>query len=288
MSNTLLKLDSSPSSGIPKLLESICTTLKTCFRLVYMRTFKNKIITKKILLFLLLIIISSQINATSFTQEIWNENRTLYQQIFDLPFNQKLLGGTLDEKIFKNYIIQDYFYLQNEQKVFAILLARAPDKNSAKFLVNSITAVDEEINDIHKKFFKKFHITEQDLQQAALYPITEFYNSFLIKTALLEPFEVSLMATLPCSWLYYKIGVDMKHFKQVKSNKYQAWIDGYGAVSWEKSDTKIFVNLLEQYWLATTPRNREKMRQIFKIAMMLEYMFWNDIYQNSRWPATLQ
>ena len=219
----------------------------------------------------------------SFTQQIWDENYPFYQKILNLPFNQELLNGALDEEVFKDYIIQDYHFLQNYRKVYGILLAKAPDETAMQFIVKLINGIDEEIKWVHNTYIEKFHITREELMNGTLYPCTEFYNSYLVKTATLEPFEVGLMATLPCQWIYYQLGVDMKQSEKAQNNKYQEWIDGYAEESWENSETKEVVDFVEKYMRATTDENRLKMREAYETAMKLEYMFWDEIYRNVKW-----
>ena len=222
-------------------------------------------------------------SSESFTQGIWEENYSFYQKILNLPFNQELLSGELDEEVFRDYIIQDYQFLQNYRKVYGILLTKAPDETATQFIVNLIKEIDEEIESIHKTYIEKFHITREELINSTPYPNTEFYSSFLVKTATLEPFEVGLMATLPCQWIYYQLGVDMKQSAKVQSNKYQVWIDEYADEPWENSETKEVVDFVEKYMRATTDENRLKMKRSFETAMKLEYMFWDSVYRGVKW-----
>ncbi len=219
----------------------------------------------------------------SFTLLIWDENFPFYRKILNLPFNQELLSGELDEQVFKNYIIQDYLYLQNYKKVYGILLAKAPDETVMKVIVNSINEIDEEIEQIHNTYIEKFNIGREELINSPFYPSTEFYNSFLVKTATLEPFEVGLMATLPCRWIYYQLGVDMSQLAKEKGGKYQGWIDGYGEAPWETSETKKVVDFVEKHMRATTDENRLKMEKAYVTAMKLEYMFWDGVYRGVKW-----
>ncbi len=221
----------------------------------------------------------SEVYAENFTQTIWDENYGFYQKILGLPFNQKLSDGSLDEKIFKNYIIQDYIFLQNFKKVYGILLSKAPDRKGSAFIADLIKGIDEEIETVHMKYFRKFGVTKKELTGALPNPGTELYNSYLVKTAALEPFQVGLIATLPCNWIYYQVGVDMKKKGQAGGNKYQEWIDAYGSETWEESDAKAFVDLVESYMKNSTPADREKMRQAYESAMKLEYMFWDEAYR---------
>jgi thiaminase (transcriptional activator TenA) len=235
------------------------------------------------LVILILAVSPGPIDAGDYINNLLDENSGLYQKILYMPFNQELLKGTLNEDIFKNYIIQDYIYLQNYRKTFAILLSKAPDQEASAFIVYQIKSIDEEIKAVHEIYLEKFSISKDELLKTAPYPSTEFYDSYLIKTAYIEPFEVGLAATLPCNWVYYRIGADMNKTKLSPDNKYRQWIEGYAPDPWETSDTKAFVDLIEKYMKNATLENRQKMTQAFKTAMKLEYMFWDGIYRNLNW-----
>ncbi len=116
-----------------------------------------------------------------------------------------------------------------------------------------------------------------------LYPSTEFYNCFLIKTATIEPFEVGLAATLPCHWIYYRLGMDMKKSQPGEKGKYREWIDGYGAGPWEDSETKKVVDFVEEGMRRTTDETSGKMKNAYETAMKLEYLFWDAVYRGVTW-----
>lgn len=227
----------------------------------------------------LTVILSGCDNKKSYTQKIWDENYGSYQEILNLPFNREVADGTLAAKKFRNYIIQDYYYLQNYKKVYGILLAKSPDDRGKTFIVDAIKGIDGEIETVHMKYFKKYNITDQDLLDSAPNRITGSYNSYLIETATYEPFEVGLIATLPCNWIYYQVATDMKKSKQVEGNPYQEWIDAYGATPWEESDTKVFVDLVEYYMENAAEQLRGEMEQAYKRAVEFEYMFWDTVYK---------
>lgn len=216
-------------------------------------------------------------------QQTWEENYPFYQKILALPFNQELLSGKLDEDLFRDFIIQDYHFLQNYKKVHGILLARAPDEAASQFMANIIKQIDDETVSLHAVYIGRYKVTVQELTDPTAYPGTEFYNDFLVKTATLEPFEVGLSATLPCHWVYYQVGSDMKRVEKVQGNKYQAWIDQYGTGTWENSGTKKVVDLTENYMKAATVENKLKMKNAFVTAIKLEYMFWDGIYNRVKW-----
>jgi thiaminase (transcriptional activator TenA) len=223
------------------------------------------------------------VDSQHLVQQIWEDNYPFYQKILAHPYNQELLSGKLDEAVFREYIIQDYHFCQNYKKVHAILLAKAPDEKTSTFMLKIIKEIDEETEALHETYIQKYGITEGELTAPTGYPSTELYNSFLVKTATLEPFEVGLMATLPCHWVYYQIGNDMKKTEKVQGNKYQAWIDEYGATAWENSETKKVVDLAEVYMQVADGETRLKMKNAFVTAMKLEYMFWDGVYNRVKW-----
>jgi thiaminase (transcriptional activator TenA) len=227
--------------------------------------------------------LTAQTGTSSLMQQLWDENYPFYQKILAHPYNQQLLSGQLDEEIFRQYIIQDYHFCQYYKKAHAILLAKAPDETASKFMANIIGQIDDEIAVLHEVYIKKYNITDQELTSPTAYPSTELYCDFLIRTATLEPFEVGLMATMPCHWVYYQVGVDMKKAEKVQGNKYQAWIDEYGSETWENSGTKVVVDFAEKYMQAASAETRLKMKNAFVTALKLEYMFWDGVYNKVKW-----
>jgi len=215
----------------------------------------------------------------SYTDKLWYENYGNYQAIYNLPFNRGVADGTLAASKFRNYIIQDYFYLQNYKKAFETLLPKAPDERGRQFIVAEIQGIDEEIKTVHMTYFKKYNITNEEILNSVPNPTTEEYNSYLIKTATGEPFQVGLIATLPCNWIYFRVATDMKKKEQVESNPYQEWIDAYGSTPWDDSDTKEFVDLIEYYMENADEQIRVKMKQAFNTAFGYEYLFWDTVYK---------
>lgn len=211
----------------------------------------------------------------NYTEKLWDENYDTYQAILNLPFNRGVADGTLAASKFRNYIIQDYFYLQNYKKAFETLLPKAPDERGRQFIVAEMQGIDEEIEIVHMTYFKKYNITNEELLNSAPNPTTDAYNSYLIKTVTSEPFQVGLIATLPCNWIYYRVATDMKNSEQVENNPYQEWIDAY----LDDSDIKIFVDLIEYYMENADKQLREKMEQAFNTAFEYEYMFWDTVYK---------
>ena len=74
------------------------------------------------------------------TEDIW-------ASYHEKPFVQGLKYGTLDQKKFRSYIIQDYWYLMDYTKVFAIGVAKSKSVEVMKLFAKYIQAIlDGEVN----------------------------------------------------------------------------------------------------------------------------------------------
>lgn len=68
------------------------------------------------------------------TEDIW-------ASYHEKPFVQGLKYGTLDQKKFRSYIIQDYWYLMDYTKVFAIGVAKSKSVEVMKLFAKYIQAI---------------------------------------------------------------------------------------------------------------------------------------------------
>lgn len=90
------------------------------------------------------------------TEDIW-------ASYHEKPFVQGLKYGTLDQKKFRSYIIQDYWYLMDYTKVFAIGVAKSKSVEVMKLFAKYIQAIlDGEVN-VHNGYMADFGITQEEL-----------------------------------------------------------------------------------------------------------------------------
>ena len=55
-----------------------------------------------------------------FSEVLFSEVKKIWDGYLEHPFVKGIGEGTLDKEKFKNYLIQDYLYLKDYAKVFAI------------------------------------------------------------------------------------------------------------------------------------------------------------------------
>ncbi|MFQ5936834.1 MAG: thiaminase II, partial [Acidiferrobacterales bacterium] len=61
----------------------------------------------------------------SFSQDAWESIAPIYRAILEHPFNIELAAGSLDQKRFRHYILQDALFLVAFGRALSVAAARA-------------------------------------------------------------------------------------------------------------------------------------------------------------------
>ena len=85
------------------------------------------------------------------TERLLKDTESIWAEYHQHPFVQGIADGTLDKEKFKYYMIQDYLYLLDYTKVFAIGVAKAKDMAFMKRFANSTHAILDGEMDIHRR-----------------------------------------------------------------------------------------------------------------------------------------
>ena len=123
-------------------------------------------------------------------------------------------------------------------------------------------------NALHESFFEEFGVSDKGIIQ----PACHHYTHYLKSTAALEPVEVAMAATLPCFWIYKKVGDHILKEQQIANNPYQRWIDTYGGEAFAQSVQRAIM-ICDLAAERTTPSIRTRMTEAFIHASHLEYHF---------------
>src|SRR5690625_1943083 len=88
----------------------------------------------------------------------------VWQAYLEHPFVKGIGEGTLDRKKFEHYMKQDYIYLFEYSRVFAIGSAKAKDLNTMTIFANLLHGTLNFEMDLHREYAEKFGITNEELE----------------------------------------------------------------------------------------------------------------------------
>jgi hypothetical protein len=112
------------------------------------------------------------------------------------PVVRGIGAGTLDEERFRRWLVQDYLFLLDYVRLFALAAARAPDAGTLGRLVDLAHVTFHDELSLHRAYAARFGIAERDLETAAKSPVCAAYTDFLLRTAATGDFAETVAALL--------------------------------------------------------------------------------------------
>jgi thiaminase (transcriptional activator TenA) len=198
----------------------------------------------------------------------------LIQRILQHPFNDALAKGTLSQQKFLAYLQQDTLYLRDFSKALALVSARLPSIFSGRILKLALGAVEAE-QKLHESYLSAYEITELPQKNPACFA----YTHYLLSLATLGCVEEALASLVPCFWIYKIVGQHVAE-RCVVPNPFYPWIAAYSSPSFEEAVNEIIL-VMNHLAENASSEGREKMHNAFKCATELEWLFWEDAYQNT-------
>jgi len=222
----------------------------------------------------------------NFTDELWEANRDIYQEIIRHPFIQELQAGTLDRKAFAFYLVQDAHYLRDFAEALRAIAAKAPKREWAEMLKAHAAQAEQEEVSLHDRILKAYGIPPEEQKRMEPAPEAYAYTRFLLATAYARPFAESLAAVLPCYWIYWEVGKELQK-RGSKEPSYQQWIDAYASEEYGKTVNAVLA-VMNEVAAAAPPETLARLREHYRRSSRYEWMFWDSAYHRRGWPPFTQ
>lgn len=116
------------------------------------------------------------------TDKLLAEASDVWQAYNEHPFVLGIQNGTLDKDKFRYYIIQDYLYLQDYAKVFALGVAKATTVKRANRFAKFLSVMNGEM-DVHKGYLAKLGITQAEIDSTPRALDNLSYTSYMLRVA---------------------------------------------------------------------------------------------------------
>lgn len=197
------------------------------------------------------------------------------------PFVQGIVSGDLPLETFKNYILQDIYYLKHYGKVHAFAAAHSDDFHVAAKLAEKAKKTAEAELTVHKEHAGILKITNAEIENFKPAPTAYAYTSHLYRASLSGSLAQIVAAMLPCYWLYADIGLTYKDAKP-KEEIYQNWLNTYGS-EWFQESTQEMIDLLDGLAEKASETEKEKIKEQFILAKEYELAFWEMSYTFETW-----
>ena len=192
-------------------------------------------------------------------------------------FVKGLGDGSLKSSVFKEYLIQDYIFLQRFIRILALSAYNAKSIEDMNRSVDFIMAIKHELK-LHIHYCKKFGISKNKILKAKERHENKNYTNFVLKVGLKKTNLELFTALSPCVIGYGEIGFNLKKNKNWKKSKYSSWIKMYSSKEYQ-TVAKDNIAYLDYLYKLNNKKNIKELTKIFKKASDLESNFWQMAYK---------
>ena len=208
--------------------------------------------------------------------EIWDAQR-------QHPFVREIAEGTLHLEKFKFWLRQDYLFLIEYSRLFALGAARSPDLTTMQRFASLLKeTADTEMN-LHREYAAEFGISLKELEQEAMAPTTRAYTDFLVRVAATGEFTELLAALLPCMWAFSEIGQHLAKQPPPSDPRYAKWITLYSSPEFAEL-AKWCRELVDRLADGLPERALLTMEAAFLTSSRYEWLFWEMAWKMEAWP----
>jgi thiaminase (transcriptional activator TenA) len=192
------------------------------------------------------------------------------------PFTNALADGSLGEAAFRHYLVQDYLFLIEFARAYALAVYKSPGLADMREAAAGLSAIlDVEMN-LHVKLCADWGLSPDDLEHAE--PAVEMlaYTSYVLDAGMRGDLLALKVALAPCVIGYAEIAnrLALRPGAQAAINRYRDWIAEYAGAPYQEVAAKAraqLESLAERY---ATPAREAELISIFKQATRLEADFW--------------
>ena len=181
---------------------------------------------------------------------------------------------TLERDKFRYYIMQDFLYLKDYAKTYAVGVAKAKSVETANLFAKYINVMNGEL-DVHKGYMGKFEVTQEEID--AMKPSLDnlSYTSYMVRVAYDESEVEVLAAVLSCAYSYEVIAkkIVANRPESVDDPFYGDWIRGYASDGYAAGNVML-IETLDRLSAHYTEEQLRHLEDIFIACSRYEMAFW--------------
>ncbi|MEX0604032.1 MAG: thiaminase II [Marinobacter sp.] len=199
-----------------------------------------------------------------------------WQAYIEHSFVRQLGDGSLAPEAFQHYLKQDYLFLIQFARAFALAAYKSPTLADLRQAKEGLQAIVDVELDLHVSYCKEWGISEQELAQLPEARATLAYTRYVLDTGNRGDLLDLHVALSPCmagygeiaNWLNSRAGT-----LRGEQNPYDAWIVMYESDEFQHA-MQAEIRWLDERLADVSATRFEQLSRIFSDATRLEIDFW--------------
>ncbi|MBU2531929.1 MAG: thiaminase II [Alphaproteobacteria bacterium] len=199
-----------------------------------------------------------------------------WREYTEHPFTEGMADGSLPEAAFRDYLVQDYLFLIEFARAYALAIYKSPDLAGMRDAAAGLSAIIDVEMDLHVKLCAGWGLSPRDLEQTPAAPETLAYTRYVLETGLRGDLLDLKVALAPCIIGYAEIANRLATYPGAldSRNPYRAWINEYAGDAYQDIADKARRQLNDLATRYLTTAREPELQRIFSEATRLEADFW--------------
>ena len=199
----------------------------------------------------------------------------VWEKCLTHPFVTGIGDGSLPVEKFQYFMLQDYLYLFDYARVFALGVVKARDPELMRTFAASVESILNGEMKIHRAYMQLLGITEE--QVFAVQPALDnlSYTHYMLSVANAgTPVEI-VASILACSWSYAEIGQELAKLPGALEHPfYGEWVQSYAGKEYADMNQGL-IDLMNHLAENVSDEQLEHLKEIFVNCSCYELGFWD-------------
>lgn len=192
-------------------------------------------------------------------------------------FVQQLGAGTLDNHAYLHYLKQDFLFLKQYSRAYALAIYKSDDLDEMRAALPSLSLLLEHEMAHHVSVCESWGIESKALEDESEDFGTVAYTRYVLDVGMAGSLTDLYVALAPCAIGYAEIGMRLSQEKTFKrtENPFASWIKMYSDAEFQDGAKKTIQALNARLSdVDINSRYGQKLCHIFKTATRMEVAFW--------------
>ncbi len=219
-----------------------------------------------------------------FCDELRAVSETIWAKEMEHPFVRGIADGSLPPERFRFYLEQDYLFLIDYAKVFALGVLKSPDlATQAEFAKLCAETLGVEM-ELHRAACAEFGLSPADLEAAQAAQVTKGYGGHLLSVAATGTLAEIVAAVLPCQWGYAEVAHQIESAGMPAEPRYRKWVEMYASAEFEAYGAWLR-GKLDALAPHCPPEEKARLKMHFRDSSRWEYLFWEMAWRQEMWAV---
>lgn len=212
---------------------------------------------------------------TSVSTRLHDAAASVWEACLRHPFVTGIGDGTLDMEKFRYFMLQDYLYLFDYARVFALGVVKARDPELMRVFAANVDAILGGEMKIHRAYMKRLDITEEQVFSVKPALANLSYTNYMLSVAQTGgPMEI-VASILACSWSYAEIGQALAAIPSAAEHPfYGEWIRGYASEEYAATNQAL-IELMDSLAADAGEEQLAYLTDVFVNCSRYELGFWD-------------